>query len=147
MRTRLHNHASEVTARSSPNLKANVRFMKTQQIIILSLVLLSTGCMSGCATSMVRSSSSAPPLVYPATAWDCLSLYEVTVHGETFYGRLEWWQRPFGVLFFVIDTPISLVTDTLHLPGDLYKCVKSDEKGIEQPDRAVTQETAPSAAP
>jgi len=84
---------------------------------------------AGCSTVIVRDYPSCRSegftSVYPATAFDGFCII-------TGGGNLEGKVSPAGYLllspFWLLDLPVSLVTDTVFLPSDLYRTIKKEPK-------------------
>ena len=112
------------------------------RILAASIAWVVATFATGCATSMVRHSSiTSEP--YPATKLDAYFIAATVTHGDLYpFGRLSWWERPFGLVFFVIDTPVSIVFDTILLPDDLSKS-RDLRKRIEQAPAGDGIMTAP----
>jgi len=92
---------------------------------------LAAGClliMCGCATSVVRSNSSVNTRhVFPATALDAEFFWKSGIKGETLFAATDPNDRNSGGVRFayglgtIIDTPFSIMVDTLLLPVDLAR--------------------------
>ena len=105
------------------------------RMIIRTIMLIQTMVMcSGCATYVVRSCpADAPKGVYPATRSDVTG----AVHYWQNRMSLFWSDAPskpnlaekvLFAIFAIVDLPISVVTDTVMLPGDLRTgCTQTKE--------------------
>jgi uncharacterized protein YceK len=83
--------------------------------------LLWMSCLTGCGTFVARSGMLAaiggPPRYYPATCLDATILVDLVVPEKTSGGfPVRLGRSCLGLL----DMPISLVTDTLWLPFDIW---------------------------
>jgi uncharacterized protein YceK len=97
------------------------------------VVTLLLGVLSGCATVMVRDFPSCRPQratsLYPATSVDATCIV-------TGGGNLEGDTSLLGYIvlspFWILDLPVSLVTDTILLPNDLrWKKIYEEEASRE----------------
>ena len=104
--------------------------------VITAVVIMMT---SGCATSFVRSKSTVDPQhVFPATVFDAKFFWEAGVKGEPLLATTdpEARRNPLTrfacILGAIIDTPFSIVFDTLLLPVDLSRTgSRSEERDTE----------------
>lgn len=98
------------------------------RIIVLAVVPFFTGC----ATVVMRTdiSGSQPKGLYPATRADVGGAYRYCVNKWDPFGgwrgagprsHPDPLEKLLWVAFSVLDLPISLVTDTVYLPSDLWK--------------------------
>ena len=102
-------------------------------LLLVTLGGISIGSV-GCATALVRAEGGTNEYpIYPATTVDGLWTKEVVISGEHPLAspgkhRLNPLSRFVYGLGGLIDLPISLVTDSVLLPYDLYALMKSDSR-------------------
>ena len=102
-------------------------------VLILGLVLsVVTGCGTFIARTPWREECGGLTRVYPATwvDYDLAVRRGIVDHYET-GSRVP--ERLGNVCVGVLDTPISLVTDTLCLPVDLYSLLFGDQRAVVYP--------------
>lgn len=97
-----------------------------KKIIQVYLALFLMTIMAGCATYRVRNPDCrSVPHAYPAVEVDCREwIWEMGILGNVCDAKLGWLTRIAVVICSMVDLPISVVTDTLCLPWDLYHASK-----------------------
>ena len=94
--------------------------------MIICFLLFTLISLTGCATTIVRLESD--PNLYPATQFDIKGAVDYCNNKDPI-GGLRWgagysrpniFQKFLWVTFVTIDLPISIVTDTLIFPIDIY---------------------------
>lgn len=92
--------------------------------------------LTGCAALPVRSGLYEMDCLYPATVVDVMFIRSAITGGpDPVYGRETkscWWAQTLGAIIFTLDLPISLVTDTVLFPFDLYQYLRASDE-VEQP--------------
>ena len=102
--------------------------MKFWELAVHLMGAASIVTMSGCATTFVRSKSTADPQhVYPATALDAQFFWKSGINGEPLFVTADPNARngpgvrlAYGVGAFVV-LPFSIALDTILLPIDLFR--------------------------
>ena len=100
-----------------------------KKIAIIFILVLTLVSMSGCATGMARSEAIGQrgrfPMIYPATLINCGMICIFCISGGPFLmGEINnVWVAPVYVLGNTVDLPISIASDTLFLPLDIYCCL------------------------
>lgn len=104
--------------------------------------LLAIFVLSGCGTIAARVRDTAPDVkVYPAATADAVLFYLacctgfIHMEGKQSLGTTVAFRTVVPILA-IVDTPISLVTDTIFLPYDLYVW-SSDSNDVELSDKTV----------
>ena len=96
-----------------------------KKIIINILIAIFLINLLGCATATTRlENNSRDTKIYPATYSDGEVIYQVfTPKGIHFMmdEYFDGWSRIPILLFSTIDLPISITSDTLFLPWDVYR--------------------------
>ncbi|MGI6353662.1 MAG: hypothetical protein GX937_01485 [Lentisphaerae bacterium] len=90
--------------------------MKKYLVILPWVALLLTGCATIQAI-YERTSDNPPKSPYPALRMD-LSVIDYLCSPQ-YRWKMPIYQRALGVVFFTLDTPISIFTDTFFLGLDL----------------------------
>ena len=84
-----------------------------KHVLIGCMCLMACMLNSGCATSF-RIQSQMPDGIYPATRLD------VWIIPEMWHGNVGTFEAIWLTPVAIIDIPISIVTDTIRLPVDIY---------------------------
>jgi len=95
-----------------------------KKIIINILIAVFLLNLSGCATIMLGlEERNSWNKIYPATFGDCEILRDCfSEKGVPFYfGYIDGWARAPVILINTVDLPISITSDTLLLPVDIYR--------------------------
>jgi len=105
------------------------------------ILILTTMFLCGCGTILTRTGNSSGE-IYPATSVDVLMVVSA---GGQWDGSPSWQHLTIGYVFmspfWLIDIPISLVTDTIMIPKDLKEKRKYEEqrsKEIKKQERPTT---------
>ncbi|MCO5045711.1 MAG: YceK/YidQ family lipoprotein [Kiritimatiellae bacterium] len=109
-----------------------------KRIVQIVFVAMTTACLSGCATVVVRTDISGrePKGLYPATQADVMGTYRYLRNDFDPFGgwrgagsshRPNVIEKALWVVFATVDLPISLVMDTLCLPWDIAEKRKAKE--------------------
>ena len=96
-----------------------------KKITIIFILVLTLVSMSGCATSIVLLEGRTNyPKIYPSTLFNCNSIYFLSNWELEALINASFIDVGFCPLLIVgntIDLPISIVSDTLFLPLDVYR--------------------------
>ena len=107
---------------------------------IFVLLMLSSLFFSGCGTFMAREGGISKDFkIYPATRADSEAIY-VSVTGQSIFqhgdcDNANWFGQTIGYtivpICFLVDLPISLITDTVMFPFDLTaKPIETTTQGV-----------------
>lgn len=105
--------------------------MKSIRIIsVLFLLMYVTGCASTvCVLSRCNTIDAKVPPYYPATACDAAVAYSCLFKNSPSGPSFDIWSGKFIWLpFALVDMPVSLVTDTVFLPYDVYRAYRPREE-------------------
>lgn len=101
-----------------PGTISSVGMCMKKVIVLLLIVPLLTGCGTFFARTGWRDEASDIPRFYPAAALDCGMM--CIWHNDPSVARKSLWRKLLWSSVGLIDLPISLVTDTVCLPFDIW---------------------------
>ena len=107
-----------------------------KKIIINILIVVLLMKLSGCATILFRQECLSNDgfgewaKIYPATLFNCGFIYICCTEGAPMFGGNMYLLSPPFILANTIDLPISITSDTLFLPLDVYRwnCPKKPDE-------------------